>query len=161
MCVCVWSNAPLPTFVHNKIKLYADDVLLYSFIHTVDDCIALRQDLDLLSQWSHNWMISFNPQKCKVLRVTNKRNPILHNYYIEDALIKEVSSATYLGVTIDSKLTWNNHNHRIVNKANRINTFLHRNLCHCPSHVKYNCYKSMVRPIVEYASPFGDPHTSI
>jgi len=66
-----------------------------------------------------------------------------------------------LRVTIDSKLTWNGHIQRIVNKANQINAFLHRNLHHCPSHVKCNCYKSMVRPIVEYASPIWDPYTSI
>ena len=68
-------------------------------------------------------MMSFNSQKCEFLRVTNKRNPILHNYYIENALIKEVSSATYLGITIDSKLTWNNHIHRIVNIANQIEIY--------------------------------------
>ena len=90
--------------------------------------------------------MSFNPPKCKFLRVTNKRKPILQNYYIENTLIKEVSSATFLGVAIDSKLTWNNHIQRIVNKANQISAFLHRNLCHCPSHVKCNCCKSMVRP---------------
>ena len=72
-------------------------------------------------------MMSFNPQKCKFLRVTNKGNPIL---YIENTLIKEVSAATYLGVTIDSKLTWNDHIQTIVNKANQINAFLHK-LHHC------------------------------
>ena len=106
-------------------------------------------------------MMSFNPQICEFLRVTNKRNPILHTYYIENTLIKEVLSATHLGVTIDSKLTWNDHIQRIVNKANQINAFLHRNLRHCPSCVKCNCYKSMVRPIVEYASPVRDPHTTV
>ena len=34
----------LPTCVCNKIKLYDDDVLLYSFIHTVNDCITLQRE---------------------------------------------------------------------------------------------------------------------
>jgi len=151
----------LPSCVRNKIKLYADDVLLYCSILTVDDCISLQRDLDLLDHWSRIWMMSFNPQKCEFIRVTNKRNPILHNYYIKNSLIKEVSSATYLGVTIDSKLTWNAHIQKITNKANQTNSFLRRNLRHCPSYVKCNCYKSMVRPIVEYASSIWDPHTAI
>ena len=150
----------LPICVRNKIKLYADDVLLYSPIHSTVDCITLQQDLDLLAQWSHTWLMSFNPQKCEFLRVTNKRIPILHTYYIENTPIKEVLFATYLGVTIDSKLTWNDHTQRIVSKANQINAFLYRNLRHCPSGVKCNCYKSMVRPIVEYASSVWDPHTT-
>ena len=59
----------LPTCVRNKIKLYADDVLLYSFIHTVDDCITLQQDLNLLAQWSHN------PQKCKFFKSNKQEKP--------------------------------------------------------------------------------------
>ena len=62
--------------------------------------------------------------QCEFIRVTNKRNPILHAYYIENTLIKEVLSATYLGVTIDSKLTWNDHIQRIVNKSSYPNRCL-------------------------------------
>ena len=56
----------LPACVHNRIKLYADDVLLYSNINSVTDCIALQQDLDSLVEWSHSWQLNdlFNPQKC-------------------------------------------------------------------------------------------------
>ena len=32
---------------------------------------------------------------------------------------------------------------------------------HCPEIIKYNCYQSMVRPIVEYASTVWDPHTTM
>ena len=48
----------------------------------------------------------------------------------------------------------------MASKANKVNSFLHRNLYHCPVSTKLNCYKAMVRPIVEYASPVWDPHTS-
>ena len=95
--------------------------LLYTLQMTV--AITLQQDLDMLAQWSHTWMMSFNPQKCEFLRVTNKRNYIMHTYYIESTPIKEVLSATYLGVSIDNKLTWNDHIQRIINKVNQINAF--------------------------------------
>ena len=42
----------LPSCVHNNVRLYADDVLLYSHIHSKDDCISLQQDLNALEQWS-------------------------------------------------------------------------------------------------------------
>ena len=35
----------LPACVNNKVKLYADDVLLYSFIKCESDCIALQEIL--------------------------------------------------------------------------------------------------------------------
>ena len=40
----------LPTCVCNKVRLYADDVLLYSYIYSKDDCISLQQDLNALEQ---------------------------------------------------------------------------------------------------------------
>ena len=43
----------LPTYVRNKVRLYADDVLLYSYVYSKDDCISL-QDLNVLEQWSLN-----------------------------------------------------------------------------------------------------------
>ena len=44
----------LPTCVRNKVRLYADDVLLYSYVYSKDDCISLQQDLNALEQWSQN-----------------------------------------------------------------------------------------------------------
>ena len=40
----------LPTCVRNKVRLYADDVLLYSYVYSKDDCISLQQDLNALEQ---------------------------------------------------------------------------------------------------------------
>ena len=151
----------LPLHVSNKVRLYADDVILYSHIHSVNDCHNLQQDLDKLTEWSHKWQMIFNPKKCEFLRITNKKNPIPHTYYIDNCQIDEVSNAKYLGVVIDQHLTWNEHIKQTTSKAIRVNGFLYRNLYHCPITVKLNCYKAMVRPIIEYASPVWDPHTSL
>ena len=62
----------LPDHVCNKIKLYADDVLLYSVVHSEVDCIHLQEDLNLLYQWSVIWHMDFNPVKCEFLWITNK-----------------------------------------------------------------------------------------
>ena len=39
--------------------------------------------------------------------------------------------------------------------------FLYRNLRQSPPHIKTECYKSMVCPILEYASSVWDPHTNV
>ena len=52
--VAIWTIW-IPTAIHNKIKLYADDMLLYSHIVSVNDCHNLQQDLDLLVQWAKRW----------------------------------------------------------------------------------------------------------
>jgi len=42
----------LPENIQRRIKLYADDVLLYSTITTPDDCHQLQTDLQTLEQWA-------------------------------------------------------------------------------------------------------------
>ena len=110
----------LPTCARNK---YADDVLLYSYVYSKDDCISLQQDLNALEQWSHKWQMPFNTKKCEFLRITNKKSPLIHTYYIATSPIKEVTSTKYLGVVIDHKLTWNDHIQSIVYKAVQVNGF--------------------------------------
>ena len=85
----------LPTCVQNKVRRCADDVLMYSYINSKDDCISLQKDLTALEQWSHKWQMSFNPTKCEFLRITNKKIPLIHSYYIATSLIKEVTSIKY------------------------------------------------------------------
>ena len=40
----------LPNGIMSKIKLYADDVLLYTTIYSQEDCHNLQQDLNLLKE---------------------------------------------------------------------------------------------------------------
>ena len=53
------------------------------------------------------------------------------------------------------------HIQYITHKAAQVNGFLYRNLRQCPSNIKSTCYKSMVWPILEYASAVWDPHTNL
>ena len=149
----------LPEGIKSKIKLYADDVLLYSTISTPDDCHQLQADLNTLEQWAKKWNMIFNPSKCEFLRVTIKANPIPMSYYIQNEKIKEVPHAKYLGVTIDQHLTWNEHIRQITAKANNVKSFLQRNLKSCPVNIKVTCYQSMVRSILDYASTIWSPYT--
>ena len=48
---------------------------------------------------------------------------------------------------------------QVAMKANITNAFLHRNISTCPSKIKEQCYRTMVRPIMEYACVVLDPVT--
>ena len=63
----------LPNGILSKIKLYADDVLLFATIHSEQDCQQLQRDLDSLGKWADEWKMVFNPKKCEFLRITNKK----------------------------------------------------------------------------------------
>ena len=66
------------------------------------------------------WKMCFNPTKCEFLRVTNKKNIINFQYFIQSNNIQEVQQAKYLGVTINNKLSWSNHIKIISSKANSV-----------------------------------------
>ena len=50
----------LPEKITSKIRLYADDVLLYSTINSAEDCNNLQEDLNTLNKWSQTWKMTFN-----------------------------------------------------------------------------------------------------
>ena len=54
---------------------------------------------------------------------------------------------------------FNEHVNRIAHKTNTVKAFLQRNIKSCPLQVKENCYKIMVRPIMEYACTVWSPYT--
>ena len=148
----------IPTVVKSKIKLYADDALLYRNINSDEDITILQQDLNSLSQWAKKWQMNFNPSKCECLRISNKSNLPNLTYHIDYTNIQQVEHAKYLGVTIDQKLNWHEHINNVVKKGNSVLGFLRRNLTNCPIAVKSSCYQTYLRPVLEYASVVWSPH---
>ena len=51
-----------------ELILYADDILLYKRIKTLEDYVELQQDIDLLFHWAQNNTMAFNTSKCKKLK---------------------------------------------------------------------------------------------
>ena len=102
--------------------------------------------------------MSFNPSKCSVMEISLKREPPHRDYNFCGQVLQHCSSHPYLGVQLDSKLTWNEHISNSINKANRTLGMLRRNLWFCPREVKTTAYTTLVRPIIEYASCAWDPY---
>ena len=82
-----------------------------------------------------------------------------YTYAMMGQPITSVTQHKYLGVELDSKLTWNEHISAITGKANSSLSFLRRNLYNCPEQIKMQAYHSLVRPHLEYAFSVWDPHT--
>ena len=151
----------LPSRVKATPRLFADDCFLYRIINSQEAAQSLQDDLDALQQWEKDWLMSFNPDKCEVIRITKKRKPIDANYTIHGKELGHTKNAKYLGVLISDNLSWNAHVDTVTKKANNTTAFLRRNLSSCPQHIKETCYKTFVRPQLEYAATVWDPHTDI
>ncbi|XP_071479519.1 uncharacterized protein [Diadema antillarum] len=151
----------LPEYVSSSIPLYADDALIYRSIESLQDTEALHQDLANVQEWEKRWLMSFNPDKCEVLRISNKRRNIIASnpYLIHGTALPVVDEAKYLGVTIQRNLSWKSHINNICKRSNRTLGFLRRNLRRCPQAIKEQAYKTYIRPTLEYSSSVWDPHT--
>ena len=150
----------IPVGIDSQIRLFADDCVCYREIKTVEDTLKLQKDIDLLGSWARKWGMRFQPVKCNMMQLTNKRiNKIKASYTLEGTVLENVDSIKYLGVTITNDLKWNTHINNICTKANRTLGFLRRNLFSCPQDVKEAAYKGLVRPVLEYGSSVWDPHT--
>ena len=142
-----------------KLKLFADDSLLYRIIRTVQDSLILQKDLLTLQEWEIKWKMQFHPGKCQLIRITNKINPIENNYTIHGVIVEKTESAKYLGVVINSSLKWKDHYQEINKKVNSILGLLQRNFSRCSTDIKSKCYTTLVRPRLEYGGAVWDPHT--
>ena len=73
-------------------------------------------------------------------------------------LCKSVEIVKDLGVTINYDLSWGKHVSCIVNKANKVLGVIKRSLGKDFRHAFSCLFKSLVRPILEYAAPIWSPY---
>ena len=119
--------------IESEIRLFADDCVCYREIKNEDDTLKLQRDIDRLGSWARKWGMEFQPVKCNMMQLTNKRSSKIQvNYTLEGTLLENVESIKYLGVTITNDLKWNTHIPNVCTKANRTLGFLRRNLYSCP-----------------------------
>lgn len=144
--------------IASTVKIYADDTKIYRKIMEPDkDIPALQLDLNKLSDWANKWQLRFNPEKCEVMRVTHSRDRSKPSYSLGTQL-KSVDSAKDLGVKINYDLSWGKHVSYIVNKANKVLGIIRRSLGN-DNRYAFSClFKSLVRPILEYAVPVWSPY---
>ena len=101
------------------------------------------------------WKMSFYVDKYMFHSITQKRILIQGKYFLHNTELKMTESAKYLGVEIDSKLSFKQHinnTNNICKKAYSVLGFLRRNFRNCPHRVKAdNILHIYAKPILEYA----------
>ena len=158
-CLFLYYINDIPEGLRSAVRLFADDTIVYIALKPRANNKILQHDLDKLSQWEKEWQMEFHPQKCQVIPITRNRNIILNKYTLNGHTLEVTKEAKYLGVTLTSDLKWNKHIDNITSKANKTLGFIKRNIRISSPKIKTQAYNSLVRPLLEYASPVWDPHT--
>jgi len=148
----------LPSAVQSKVRLFADDCLLYRPINSPEDQIALDQDLASVTQWADTWGTKYNPQKCFIMTISPKKDPPQHFYSFCGCVLSHVSDTKYLSITVSNDLQWERYITTSYAKASHMIGFLRRNLSRCPRQLCELAYFTLVRSRVEYGAVVWDPY---
>ena len=62
--------------IESEIRLFADDNHRVCFreIKNEEDTLKLQRDIDRLGSWARKWGMRFQPVKCNMMQLTNKRS---------------------------------------------------------------------------------------
>ena len=123
---------------------------------------AVSNITDIIYQWSNTWLLEINTAKSLVMLISKKRIPT-NKPVIQygNTTLKYVNSHKHLGVTINSKFTWENHIDDICLRASKrihmITALRHKLTRNVLEHI----YMSYVRPLLEYGDVLYDNSTNI
>ena len=151
----------LPDCVTSKTLIFADDTKIFKPITSPNDIKMFQADIDSLHEWSSQWGLKFNSSKCVHLHIGIKHD-FNHIYTMMDQCgskspIKRSLSERDLGVIVSTDLKPKGHIDHITSKANKVLSCIRRSFSYIDKNTFIVLYKSLVRPILEYASPTWSP----
>ena len=100
--------------------LMSDDLLIYKPILTKTSHLQLQGDINSISPWADNNLMTFNEAKCKCMLLTNKKNTVFPTITLNDHPLEVVHQIKYLGITFSHNHCWSPHIQTICKKARRI-----------------------------------------
>jgi len=142
--------------VAGRILKFADDTKIYHMVYSEEDVRALQFDLCNLVEWSKEWQMLFNADKCKVIH-TGYNNK-LAEYHMNNVRLECVSEEKDLGVVTREDLKCEKQCSEAVKKANRMLGTIKRNFIDKSKETIIPLYKSLVRPHLEYRCQIWSPY---
>ena len=110
--------------------MYADDTTLFCSIDKLnrnDRNIVINEHLDKVSAWMNSNELVLNSKKTKYM-LFHKHNKIVPTLKlkINDSSLDQVSTFNFLGLHINSQLTWQTHIDEISKKISRVIGLLYK-----------------------------------
>jgi ribonuclease P/MRP protein subunit RPP40 len=139
------------------MKMYADDVKLYTEISNGEHVIDLQHTLNQIHCWSITWQMPISLTKCSIMNISHSDAEDGANLMLGNTTLQESTELKDLGIMIDKHLKFKNHINYVVKtayaRANSIRRcFVSR---HLPSLLQ--AYKIYVRPVLEYNTQVWSP----
>jgi hypothetical protein len=139
----------------SKLCKFADDSKLCKNIRNGSDRDDLQNDLDSLCEWSREWQMQFNVDKCSVLHLGYKN--LRYNYKLGNVDLKSAVNEKDLGVVVDSSSKWSEQCSIAVRNANSALGIIRRHITSRKQNIIVKLYKALVRPKLEYCVQVWSP----
>ena len=157
----IYINDLPQSVVHSFSKLFADDSNVSKIVQKKPIAFDgdLQSDISSLEAWSSTWLLNFQPPKCTFLPIGHKAD---YNYTMHDNQgncynLPSAASERSLGVTFDTDLKFSEHIDIITSRAYRALFTIKRTMTNRDSFTIMLLYKTLVRPILEYAQVIWQP----
>jgi hypothetical protein len=142
--------------IDSKLLKFADDTKLNRGVATEQEVEIMRKDLQTIFQWSVDWQMLFNADKCSVLHMGKSNKEA--EYRMGVNTLKKITQERDLGVLIDKSGKSAEQCALAVKKANGILGMIKRNIKFKSKNVIIKLYKSLVRPRLEYCVQAWSPY---
>ena len=149
----------LPDWIKCNMKMFADDTKVWKRIGAVEDGEELQRDLDTMMEWSDEWLLRFNLEKCKVMHVGHQFDTV---YSLEGSngkqLLETISKERDLGVIFTRDLKAASQCVKAAAKAHSVTGLVRRHFKRLDRDDFMLLYKSYIRPQVEYCIQSWSPY---
>ena len=138
-------------------RLFADDSsLFYAAAHIADIAGIINHDLQLLTSWARQWLVTFNPLKTEAVLFILKKLDFFPQLVFDNIPISFADSYKYLSVTLSSTGQWHSHIENMVKSATKILGIMRKLNYSLSRNALNQMYMPYMLPTVEYASVVWD-----
>ncbi|BHF82122.1 hypothetical protein SprV_0802525900 [Sparganum proliferum] len=142
------------------VAMFADDIKIWSTIRSEVDKARLLTNLDPLEQWSKDWLLPFNVNKCNFLRVGVTSSPKSTVYRLTDKPLQEVDAQKDLGVWITTSLKPSLQCSKVAKSAISILYLVKRAFSSFDEDCFAKVFQTFVLPHLEFAIQAWRPWTA-
>ena len=143
--------------IESNMVSYADDTTLFAAIPSPQDrefvANLIGRDMERIRSWCVRWGMKLNPSKSYSLVVSRSRTllPAHPDIVVDGTVIPNCSLLKMLGVTLDSKLTYEPHLRLVASSiSQRIGLLRKCRHIYSTDSVIRNCFYSFLLPHFEY-----------
>ena len=141
-------------------RIFADDTSLAFTASNIPDIEGiLNHDLCVISDWSKQWLVDFNPQKTEAILFTLKKNIPYPSLVFNNTNVTFVNHHKHLGLTLSCDGKWHEHVNNIISSASKVLGMMRKIKFTINRKALGQIYVSFLRPILEYGSTVWDSCT--